>query len=122
MYGDGSNYPYLQAVATSGEDSYSQYSSEVLLTKEEFISKIKEYHSDLEIDLSQSNQIEILEYTDGKRVRTIKIGNLNLSGVEVRNIFGLKSANFEVILDGENIKFSVIRLWTWSWNEPNWCR
>ena len=118
----GGNYPYLQAVATSGEDNYTQYNSEVILTKEEFINKIKEYHADFEIDFSTENQIQILEYTDGERVKTIKIGNLNLSGVEIRNIFGLKSAKFEIIIDGENIKFSVIRLWTWSWNEPNWCR
>ena len=30
-----------------------------------------------------------------------------MSGVEVRTIFGLKSANFEVSIEGENIKFVV---------------
>lgn len=104
----GTNYPYLQAVTTSGEDSYSQYSSETSLTKEEFINKIKEYHSDFKIDFSLGNQIEILEYTDGQRIKTIKIGNLNLSGVEIRNIFGLKSAKFQINIEEENIKFSVI--------------
>ena len=104
----GSNYPYLQAVETSGEDAYSQYNSEVTVTKDEFISKIKEYHSDFEIDFSIENQIEVLEYTDGERVKTIKIGNLDLSGVEVRKIFGLKSAKFEISVEGENVKFSVI--------------
>lgn len=104
----GNNYPYLQAVETSGEDSYTQYSSEVSLSKEEFISKLKEYHSDFQIDFALENQIEILEYTEGNRVKTIKIGNLNLSGVEIRNIFKLKSAKFEIIIDGENIRFNVI--------------
>lgn len=104
----GSNYPYLQAVTTSGEDAYSQYSSEVTVTKDEFISKIKEKHSNFEIDFSLENQIEILEYTDGGRIKTIKIGNLNLSGVELRTIFGLRSARFEIIIDGENIKFTVV--------------
>lgn len=104
----GTNYPYLQAVQTSGEDAYSQYNSEVIVTKDEFISKIKEYHSDFKIDFSLENQIEILEYTEGERIKTIKIGNLNLSGVEIRTIFGLKSAKFEIIQEGENIKFTVI--------------
>ena len=31
----GNNYPYLQTVATAGEDAYSQYSSEITITKEE---------------------------------------------------------------------------------------
>ncbi len=34
----------------------------VTVTKDEFISKIKEYHSDFEIDFSIENQIEVLEY------------------------------------------------------------
>lgn len=104
----GSNYPYLQSVETSGEDSYTQYSSEVILNKDEFVNKLKEYHSDIQIDFTLENQIEILEYTEGNRVKTIRIGNLNLSGVEIRNIFKLKSAKFEIIIDSENIKFSVI--------------
>ena len=118
----GENLPYLQAITTSGEDSYTQYSSEVLLSKEEFVYKIKEYHSDFEIDWNKEDQIKILEYTDGMRVKAIQIGNLSLSGVEIRNIFGLKSAKFEINIEGDNIRFNVIRLWTWSWNEPNRCR
>lgn len=104
----GTNYPYLQAVQTSGEDSYKQYSSEIQITKDEFVSKIKEYHSDFVIDFNEANSIQILDYTDGERIKTIKIGNLNLAGTEVRNIFGLKSAKFQINIEGENVKFNVI--------------
>ena len=74
----GSNYPYLQTVATSGEDAYTQYS------------------------------IKITEYTEGNRVKNLKVGNLNLSGVEIRNIFGLRSANFKIDIQENNVKFAVI--------------
>ena len=104
----GTNYPYLQAVETSGEDAYTQYSSEVILSKEEFTNKIKEYHSEFQIDFNLENQIEILSYTEGERVNEIRIGNLNLSGVEIRNIFKLKSARFEISIDGENVRFNVV--------------
>lgn len=104
----GSGYPYLQVVQTSGEEAYSQYASEVILTKEEFVNKFKEKYSDFAIDFSKENEISILEHTESGRVKTIKIGNLNLSGVEVRSILGLKSANFEFAIDEVNIKFSVI--------------
>ena len=103
----GTNYPYLQSVETAGEDAYSQYSSEMVLTKEELKNKILAKHSDFIIDYSQSDCIQILEYTESGRVKTIKIGNLNLSGVEVRTLLGLRSANFEVSIEGENIKFAV---------------
>ena len=103
----GTNYPYLQSVETAGEDAYSQYSSEMILIKEELKNKILAKHSDFTIDYSQSDCIKILEYTESGRVKTIKIGNLNLSGVEVRTLLGLRSANFEVSIEGENIKFAV---------------
>ena len=103
----GNNYPYLQAVATSGEDAYSQYSSEVNLTKQTFIDKIKEKYFDFSINFDEENCIKVLDYTDGNRVKTIKIGNLELTGVEVRNLIGLKSANFEVSIERENVKFKV---------------
>lgn len=104
----GTNYPYLQSVETSGEDAYTQYSSEVNLSKEEFKNKILEKHSDFNIDYSKEDSIKILEYTDSNRVKTIKIGNLNLSGVELRTLLGLKSTNFTFSIEENNIKFNVI--------------
>lgn len=103
----GSGYPYLQSVSTSGEDAYSQYSSEASFTKKEFEEKIKEVHSDFKIDYKDKDCIKIEEYTDGDRVKTMKIGNLELSGVEVRNIFGLRSANFTVTINDDKIEFKV---------------
>lgn len=104
----GSGYPYLQTVETAGEDTYSQYASELVISKEDFISKFREKHSDFVIDFSKEDCIKILEYTDGNRVKKVKIGNLEVSGVEVRIILGLRSANFNVEVQENNIKFSVI--------------
>lgn len=104
----GNSYPYLQSVATAGEEGYSQYASEVSLSKQTFIDKIKEKHADFTIDFAEENCIQILEYTDGDRVKTIRMGNLELSGVEVRTLLSLKSANFKVEVQQENIKFYVV--------------
>ena len=102
----GSGYPYLQTVETNGEDGYTQYSSELEISKDDFINKIKEKYSDFLINFEEENSLQILEYTEGGRIKTIKIGNKNLSGVEVRTIFGLRSANF-LIEVSDKIKFSV---------------
>ena len=104
----GNEYPYLQVVQTSGEENYSQYKSEVELTKEEALEKIKEKHSEIEINWEEEGEVKILEYTDSGRVKTIKFGNVNLSGVEARSIFGLKSTNFTVELKENLVKFEVI--------------
>ncbi len=106
MFGVEAGYPYLQTVQTSGEDGYTQYSSEVEISKEDFISKMKEKYSDFSINFQEENCIQILEYTSGGRIKTIKVGNHNLSGVEARIIFGLKSANFNIEIS-EKIKFKV---------------
>ena len=80
----GSGMPYLQVVETSGEENYSQYSSEVTISKEELKNKMLEKYQDFTIDFNDSACIGILEYTESGRVKTIKIGNKNLSGVEAR--------------------------------------
>lgn len=79
-----------------------------MLTKEEFINKIKQKHSDLVIDFSTAGAISIKEKTDSGRVKTLKVGNLELAGVEVRTLLGLRSTNFEFTIDENNIKFNVI--------------
>ena len=104
----GNDFPYLQVVETAGEDEYNQYSSEVKLSKKELLDKLKEKYSDILIDFNEQDCIKITEYTESGRVRTIKFGNKNLSGVETRTILGLKSANFSVSFDNEDIVFSVI--------------
>ena len=45
------------------------------------------------------------EYSN--RVKTIKFGNHEISGVEARSILGLKSTNFEIEKQDGMIKFSV---------------
>ena len=103
----GTNYPYLQVVQTSGEEGYEQYSSEVQYTYDELLEKLKTKYDDIQIDFNNAEDIKILEYTDSNRVRTIKFGNHNLSGVETRTILGLKSANFEFIKNDGSITFKV---------------
>lgn len=104
----GGNYNYLQIVETSGEEAYTSYTSEVILTKDELIVKMLDKYSDFAIDFLEENTVSVLENTESGRVKKIKIGNKEISGVEARNIFGLKSAKFEVQKEGENIKFSVL--------------
>ena len=103
----GTNFPYLQSVQTSGEEGYSQYSSEVTLTQEELINKIRAKHSDFNIDISQQDSVKILVYTEAGRVKNIQIGNLKLSGVEVRSLLGLKSTNFKIEINNGKVTFIV---------------
>lgn len=103
----GSGLPYLQVVETAGEEGYSQYASEIELSNDELITELKEQYEDIQIDFTNEEDIKILEYTDSNRVKTVKFGNHNISGVEARSIFGLKSTNFEINKETDKIKFVV---------------
>ena len=104
----GIDYPYLKSVETAGEEGYTQYSSEAKFTKEELLNKLKEKYQDCEIDYSQENCIQIIEYTTSGRVKTIKFGNKEIAGTEARTILGLRSTNFTFTISGDEIIFSVI--------------
>ena len=103
----GIDYPYLKSVETAGEEGYTQYSSQVVLTQQELLNKIKTKYEDCEIDFSQEDCIKILEYTTSGRIKTIKFGNKEIAGTEARTLLGLKSTNFTFSINGENITFAV---------------
>lgn len=101
------DYPYLKSVETVGEEGYTQYASQVTFSKQDLINKIKTKYENCEMDFSQQDCINILEYTTSGRVKTIKFGNIEIAGTEARTLLGLKSTNFTVSIEGENIIFSV---------------
>ena len=100
--------PYLQVVETAGEDGYTQYNSELELTNEEIVEKLKKTYADIQIDFNNEEDIKILEYTSSGRVKTIKFGNHEISGTEARSMFGLRSTNFEILKEEGKIKFIVV--------------
>ena len=103
----GTGLPYLQVVETAGEEGYTQYGSEVTLSQEELLNKLKTKYDDIQINFDDNEDVRILEYTDSNRVKTVKFGNHEISGVEARSLLGLKSTKFEIIKEGETIKFYV---------------
>ena len=104
----GQNFPYLESVETSGENEYSQYNSEVEITKDDLIKKLKAKHSEIQIDWSNTDALKILDYTESGRVKQMQFGNVIIAGTEVRSLLGLKSTNFNFEILDNSIKFSVI--------------
>lgn len=107
VWGGGTEYPYLQVVETAGEEGYTQYSSEAIFTQDGLIEKLKTKYEDITIDFNNDDDLKILDYTDSGRVKTVKFGNHDLSGTETRSLLGLRSTNFEIVKEGENVKFRV---------------
>ena len=104
----GKDFPYLQSVETSGEDGYVQYNSEVVISKADLLEKIRKEYKDIQINFDEKENIKVLEYTDSGRVKTVKIGNMEIAGTKIRSLFNLKSTNFTIKTENDNIIFSVI--------------
>jgi stage II sporulation protein D len=104
----GGDYPYFQSVETSGETEYTSYKSEVEYSKNDLEKIMLEKNPKFKINYNDINCIKILEYTDSGRVKKIKIGNTEISGVDARILFSLKSSNFNFLLEENKIIFYVI--------------
>ena len=63
----GGEYHYLQAVPTSGEEAYTSYESQVKISKDELIVKMKDNFEDFQIDFAEDDWIKILENTATSR-------------------------------------------------------
>jgi len=93
----GDGVPYLKSVTSSGEEACSEYKCEVLVKIEDFVGIVKKQYPD--IKLNEKNildDIKILDYTDSERVKSIKIGSVELKGTEFRKLFSLRSTNFKI--------------------------
>ena len=104
----GGNFPYFQTVQTSGEDVYSSYNSEVEISKDDLIKTMLESYQNFEIDFKDKECIKIIKFTEGDRIEKIKIGNIEISGIEAREKFKLKSSKFNFEILNNSIKFYVL--------------
>ena len=92
---------YLISVESPNEEKVMKnYRSEIIVSKKEFLKK-------LQLKESKKLNIEVLEKTNGNRVKEIRINQRVFTGNEIREVFNLRSSNFEVFLEGENVKFHV---------------
>lgn len=90
----GGDYPYLQSVETTGEETYTQYESEVILTKNQLKEKLLASYKDFSINFDEEDAIKVLEYTDSGRVKTIKLGNKNIARSGTPNLNRIKISKF----------------------------
>ncbi|MDP9751528.1 stage II sporulation protein D [Thermoanaerobacter pentosaceus] len=104
-----SKIPYLRSVVSPGEEVASKYKTTVVMSKEEFINKLKQKKPSLKLDNSDIlNQIKDVERTQAGHIKTLKIGNMTFGGEEIREIFDLNSTNFNFKAQGNNIVITVI--------------
>lgn len=99
--------PYLKSTESKGEEIAPKYETTFKVSVDSFINKIKSKNKDIELPRNNIKEcIQIKSYTEGGGVKEIEIGNKIMSGVELRKILNLNSANFKISFNNDDIIFS----------------
>lgn len=92
--------PYLKSVECKWDTGVSNFNATKTLSMAEISQK-------LDVSLTDISQIKINSMTTGSRVNSITVSGKEFTGVQIRTLLGLRSADFSVSQNGDNIVFST---------------
>lgn len=92
--------PYLKSVDSKWDVGGKFYNATKTFSKEELSKQ-------LGVNLTSLSQITINSYTIGNRVNSITIASKEFTGVQIRSLLGLRSADFTIKESGDNIIFET---------------
>lgn len=100
--------PYLKSVDSSLDENAPDFEKSVSFTYDEFIKRFDNRYGDIALSSQKlPQQIKILSYTPAGYVQQIQIGNQTFTGREVRETLNLRSSNFTVQSQNNNIVFTT---------------
>ena len=94
----GTDVPYLQSVASPGEEEATYYTDTVCFSASDFASKLG-----IPLAGKPSAWFGAVTYTAGGGVATMDIGNQSFAGTELRKLLDLRSTAFDIAVDGDSI-------------------
>ena len=101
--------PYLRSVDSPYEEKAPYLMDRQNVSAATFVSKVKGKYKDCDIKESTvSSGVKILEKSAGGRILKIQVGNKILTGREIRDLLGLRSANFTIAVKGKEIEFTTM--------------
>lgn len=96
----GNYYPYLISVTSEYDKSASSYLRTISMDLNTISSK-------LGLNLTSDSIIEIISYTDGSNIKQINIAGSTFTGKHVREALGLRSADFDISINGNNANITT---------------
>ena len=100
----GLDLPYLAETESIGDVLAQDYQTEVSLSAADFK---KAFDGKCTLSGGAADYISDIARSNSGAVTSAKIGDKEFSGSEIRSLLGLRSANFEIKIDGENLIFTV---------------
>lgn len=101
----GTDYPYLQSENSVGDLLCTDFYSELTISSDEFVRKITELG--VEVNVAVENIIGESNKSSAGTVLTIKLCGSNITGAKIREVFGLRSAAFDIVYKNNNFVFTV---------------
>lgn len=96
----GNYYPYLISVSSEYDKNASSYLRTINMPIDTISNK-------LGLNLNNDSVISILSYTDGGNIKEININGNNFSGKNVRELLGLRSADFDISISDNNANITT---------------
>lgn len=101
----GGDYPYLISVPSVGDTLSPAHISNVTVSAADLKDKLKSY--EIKFEDKPEKWIKEITTTDTGMVKSIKIGDKDFKGTDIRNIFQLKSSTFTVEYKDDKFIFTV---------------
>lgn len=95
--------PYLRSVDSPYETGAPHQNEQVVFSLSEFIQKVKAASNGKDVGTVNSDTLKVLSRSQGGRVINVQIGNITMKGRELRDLCGLRSANFVLSLQGNDV-------------------
>ncbi len=103
----GGQRSYLVAVPSPGDLFAPNYQTACEFTLEEFKSRLTEKWPEISLNDDPSSWITDIQRTESGMVKNMKIGSIDTNGIEIRNLFSLRSPNFDLKYEDNKFKFTV---------------
>lgn len=98
--------PYLVSVESTGEEDARGYLQDTTFTLEEAAAKLKESFPEMNVTVDQLRQnFQIVDHTSTGRVKTVHLGDHELSAQDLRAALGLRSTWFTISMDTQTVTF-----------------
>ena len=102
----GRDVPYLQSVESVGDTDAPNHEKTVRVPIEEFRTKVLATYATADFSKSPVFGEPVRSAAGG--VKTISVGGVNITGQQLRMMFGLRSANFTVSEEADAVVFQTV--------------
>jgi stage II sporulation protein D len=103
----GNAVDYLVPVDSAEDINAPKYLTEYEFTSDEIYARLKEAYPDIQLPDDKSKWIAVRQRTASDTVTSVDIGNINISGWELRTLLSLRSASFNISYDNGIFTFET---------------